>query len=115
MGQKMKEKGSSSWRPMWTQSGTDKTQISLHSVYKAPHGGLGLHAADQCKQSPSTGPLLAPFGRPPSAFYDLLSIVRSRHSSPVFAVFVFFAWGTYLEEKPSKKVGPTYFFILSDP
>lgn len=55
------QKRSSGWRPAWIQSGTDNSQISLcslRSVYKAPHRGLGLPAADQSKQSLSADPLL---------------------------------------------------------
>lgn len=118
MGRKLKEKGSSSWWPMWTQSGTDKSQISFHGVYKAPHGGLGLHAADQCKQSPSIGPLLAPFGRPPSAFYTPLSILHSRHSdeSSVYTLSLLRVGHIWKRTLAKRRLTLLFFiFILSDP
>lgn len=55
------QKRSRGWHSVWIQSGTDNSQISLcslRSVYKAPHRGLRLPAADQSKQSLSADPLL---------------------------------------------------------
>lgn len=73
------------WRPaLWTECRTDNLL-----VFTRPHrGGLGLPAADRCKQPLSADPgLLVQSSRPPWSFYEP-SQPQTFWKSPVFCYFV---------------------------